>query len=275
MAQWQEFGSEGKTPLVFLPANGFTVGSYRFLLKPLAQQYRVLAFESRGAWPQKEGPQPGFNWAAHARFNCVSGVSGNTNQFPPRNGGRPLHCATVSAIAARKRPDLFERLVLIDSATILGGWMPLMMRLMPSLAGRTGLVTRTKARRVQWQSPDDFAAYHRGKSAYKRFTEQALADYAQAALHLTEKGFELVYGGNWEDWNFQHTAVLWPVVRKLKLPTLVLRGEHSYMHPEAEFQRHCRRLPAAVKVMTVPSAGHMPPQEAPDTVLSTILDWLS
>lgn len=275
LAQWQVFGDAERARFVFLPANGFPVGSYRFLLDVLAQQHGLLAFESRGAWPDKSPPKVGFNWAAHADdliafldYQCTQG-----DLRPVTAVGHSIG-ATVSAMAARKRPDLFERLVLIDPATLPGRWIPMMMRLMPSLAERMDLVTRTRGRRVHWKSREEFASYHRSKSAYKRFSEQALADYAHAALRAAEQNLELVYSRDWEAWNFQHTATLWPQVRKLTLPTLVLRGEHSYLHPEADFQRHCRRLPANVEARTVPGAGHMLPQEAPDAVLAAIADWL-
>ncbi|MFT5605516.1 MAG: pimeloyl-ACP methyl ester carboxylesterase [Paracoccaceae bacterium] len=274
-AVWWSRGDTGRG-LHFLAANGFPVASYRFLLEPLARQHRVLALESRGAWPGNHAPQAGFKWAEHAD-DLIAFLENQQAQSDFRAVVGIGHSigATVTAMAALKRPELFERLILIDPATYTGRWSPLIARFRPSRTKGMDLARRTRNRRVHWQSHADFASYHRGKSAYSRFTEQALTDYTQAALRPVQERFELIYDRDWEAWNFQQTAALWPVLRKLKLPTLVLRGEHSSLHPQAEFARYCKRLPANVTAITVPGAGHMLPQEAPDAVLAAINEWLA
>lgn len=275
VAQWQVFGGEHSPTMVFLAANGFPVGSYRFLLEALASNSGVLAFESRGAWPEKMEPTSGFSWAEHAD-DLIAFLEYQRKQsaFAPIVGIGHSIGATVSAIAALKRPDLFRALVLIDPATVPGRVMPWAMRLMPFLAKRMDLVTRTQRRRRHWPDRNTFARYHHDKSVYRRFTDQAINDYAEAGLRENGEGFELAYSPDWEAWNFQHTALLWPVLRKLRLPILLLRAEHSYLHPDAEFRAHCRRAPANITPVTVPGAGHMLPQEAPEALLSQISRWL-
>lgn len=276
--RWRVFGGAEPASTVFLAANGFPVGSYRFLLEPLSERRSILAFDNRGAWPEAKPPKQGFTWASHADDLIAFLEARRSEQTAEAlrftSIGHSIG-GTVSALAAMKRPDLFERLILIDPATIPGRWMPLAMRLLPNLAKKMDLVTRTRNRRYQWTGPEQFARFLRGKSVYKRFTEQALTDYAEAGLAPGGKSYELVYDREWEAWNFQHTAALWPVVHKLRLPTLILRAEHSYLHPESDFKRHCRRLPANITPLTIAGAGHMLPQEDPAAVLSAIEEWLT
>lgn len=273
-ARWYSMPLAGEVeapPLNFMAANGFPVGSYRFLMQALAAHNPVTALENRGAWPGIGKPHKGFGWPQHAD-DLIAFLEAE-HRIPVVGVGHSIG-ATVTAIAALRRPDLFQALILIDPATVPGRWLPLAMTLMPFMARRIDLVTRTQGRRVRWPDRAEFARYHQGKAAYRRFTAEAMADYAEAGLRENGEGFELTYRRDWEAWNFQHTARLWPVLKKLRLPVLLLRAEHSYLHPHAEFQAYCRRAPANITPVTVAGAGHMLPQEAPEAVVNEIRRWL-
>lgn len=272
-ARW--FASDsGDGPLLsFLAANGFPVGSYRFLLDALGRDCRVLALESRGAWPEPGTPPAHFRWQHHAD-DLIAFLDARAGSEPVVGIGHSIG-ATVTAMAAVKRPDLFSALVLIDPATVPGIMLPLGMRLLPFLAGRSDLVTRTRGRRQHWASREAFREYHAGKSAYKHFRPEAMDDYCRAGLARAGDVYALCYSREWEAWNFQHTARLWPVVCKLQVPTLLLRGEHSYLHPLREFERRTRRLGSHIRVSTLTGAGHMLPQEVPEAVADAIRQWLA
>ncbi len=263
---------DGDARAVFLAANGFPVGSYDFLLKKLSDHWPLLGLESRGVWDKKVPPKS-FSWHDHAA-DLLDFLDEDLVQLPAIGIGHSIG-ATVTAMAAHRHPERFRALVLIDPATVPGRWLPLLVRLVPALTKRMDLVTRTRKRREIWPDADAFVAYHRERSVYRSFTEQAMTDYGAAALRSHGSGYTLAYSREWEAWNFQNTAVFWPVVRKLEVPTLILRGATSYLHPEAEFARNCRKLPAHIQAVTVPGAGHMLPQEAPEQVLSLISDWLA
>lgn len=257
---------------VFLPANGFPVASYDFLLSALAERWPLLGVENRGVWDDA-APAQGFNWASHAA-DLMEFLGQGSVDLPIIGMGHSIG-ATVTAMAARQQPERFRALVLIDPATVPGRWLPLLVRLVPSLTKRMDLVTRTRNRREIWPDAEAFVSYHRDKPVFRSFYDQALADYGKAALRASGSAYKLAYSREWEAWNFQHTAVFWPVVRKLPMPTLILRGQTSYLHPEAEFARNIRSLPEHIQAVTVPGAGHMLPQEAPEQVLSLVSDWLA
>ncbi len=259
---------KGQPRAIFMAANGFPVRSYDFLLEPLAESLPLIGLENRGARLGAALPPRDFSWRHHAA-DLLQALETHGASEPVIGIGHSIG-ATVTTLAAARSPTRFRALVLIDPATIPGRWLPWVARLLPWTTAKMPLVQRTRRRRVQWESHEDFARYHAEKAAYRHFTPRAMQDYARAGLRPAGRGYELAYSREWEAWNFQRTAFLWPALRKLKMPVLLLRGEHSYLHPSDEFERHCRRLGANVEVITVEGTGHMLPQEAPERVLSLI-----
>ncbi len=263
---------EGQPQLVFLAANGFPVSSYDFLLSSLARGMPLVGLENRGAWPEAKPPQKGFTWEHHAE-DLMDFLQSGSVASPAIGIGHSIG-ATVTTIAAAKRPDLFRGLVLIDPATIPGRWLPWVVKAVPGITSRMPLVKSTRRRRVRWPSPQVFRDHYGSKSVYRGFSDEAMRDYTVAGLRETRDGYELAYSREWEAWNFQHTAEFWPRVRHLPMPALILRGEKSYLHPHAEFERQCRRLPSHIEAVSVAGAGHMLPQEAAAEVLRLIQAWL-
>ncbi len=269
LSTW-DYGT-GEPQALFLAANGFPVRSYDFMLQPLAREVPLTALESRGAVPGVGQPPKRFGWQDHAR-DLLAALEQLALTIPPVGIGHSIG-ATVTALAAQQRPAAFRGLVLIDPATIPGRVLPLTARLVPGLTKRMPLVKSTRNRRVHWPSREAFASYLSGKLAYKHFTAQAMRDYAEAGLVERDGRLELAYSRDWEAWNFQNTTPLWPALKGLSMPVLILRGERSYLHPNRDFRRHTRRLPGNFSVQTITGAGHMLPQEAPEQVLIAIADW--
>ena len=61
---------------------------------------------------------------------------------------------------------------------------------------------------------------------------------------------------------------------ELKLPVLMLLGEHDHTIPEASQTRARERLPSA-EVLRLAGVGHLVHEEAPDAVAQALEDWLS
>ncbi len=62
-------------------------------------------------------------------------------------------------------------------------------------------------------------------------------------------------------------------LQHLRVPTLVVTGEHDVPHPPAQGRRDAARIPGA-RFVEMPGVGHTPPAEAPDAVTDILLDWL-
>jgi pimeloyl-ACP methyl ester carboxylesterase len=162
--------------LVFSHANGFPAGTYQQLFKAWrAAGWRVHAIE-------KFGHDPRFpvtsNWPK-LRDQLVHFLDTEV-RTPAYLVGHSLG-GLLSLLAACKRPDLVQGLVLLDSPVITG-WRAHSIRmlklsgLMPRIS--PGRVSRT--RRHEWPSRRAVAEHYGAKSLFARWDPQVLADYVQA-----------------------------------------------------------------------------------------------
>ena len=85
--------------------------------------------------------------------------------------------------------------------------------------------------------------------------------------------------GGWH-WRFDwRTLVLdytpiWPVLPKVRCPSLVVRGENSIVMPQADYERAVRELPGSKGVVLAGAHHHVPldtPKELAD-VLRTFVE---
>lgn len=271
MARWYELGELGRE-VFFLAANGFPVASYQFMLKEFGQSYRITALENRGAWPGQAQPQGRRGWRQHAEdliafleYRRDTGLS----EMPVTVVGHSIG-ATVSAHAASLRPELFRGIVAIDPATLPGLYLHRLSKLTPLLMPYSGLVTSTARRQKHWASPRDFAEYHYSKPVFRRFVQQAMKDYAEAALVPEQGKLTLRFRRDWEAWNFRHAPSLWRILKKVQCPVYLLRAEHSTLHPLRYFAYHRRNLAENIISWDIAGAGHMAPQEDPTQVAALV-----
>ncbi|WP_289086274.1 alpha/beta hydrolase [uncultured Spongiibacter sp.] len=256
----------------FAPANGFPVASYRFFLKHFADEYPLLGLENRGAWGEHP-PAPDFNWRGHA--DDLIAFLDQHSHGPVIGIGHSIG-ATVTPLAAARRPDLFRALILCDPATLPGRYLYRAHRLVaPHFTRHLSLVKRTRKRPTHWPSRQAFIDYHRNKPVFRPFSDEAFADYAEAALIEQDDGqLAMRYHPDWEAQNFSQTHSPWQALKRIQCPTLLLRAEHSFLHPEAVFRYHSQRLPDVVDCMTVAGRGHMLLQEDGDGVAEHCKHWL-
>ena len=66
---------------------------------------------------------------------------------------------------------------------------------------------------------------------------------------------------------------LWPLMKNVTCPTLIVRGEESPFLSREEAQRMSAMIPQAAWV-EIPGASHMPVQENPDVFNRVISDFL-
>lgn len=264
--------------LHFSAANGFPVAAYQHFLGQLDADFHIVALENRGIW-STSAPPARLHWNTHADdiialldYRRRHGL----DTAPAIAIGHSIG-GTVSALAASKRPDLFRALIMIDPATPPGRYMwRLPAPVLRGILRKHRLVTSARNRRHQWQSIDEFHSSMRSKSIYKTFTEQAMHDYAQAALKQADDGhLQLRYDPHWEAQNFLSSFAPWRALRTIRVPTLLLRADLSYMHPPGDFDYLTRKLAPFVDTASIKGVGHMAIQEDPDQVLQLCTRWLS
>ena len=86
-----------------------------------------------------------------------------------------------------------------------------------------------------------------------------------------------------QDWRFSKTAILeslragrdedrWDAFQNLKMPVLVVRGEHSADLSQATFDKMLKVLPSA-KGVVIPGAGHWVHFDQPDAFIAALKDF--
>lgn len=164
---------DGARRIVFSHANGFPAGTYRILF----DAWRVAGVEVHAL--QKFGHDPRFpvssNWP-HLRDELIHFVE-QTVRAPAYLVGHSMG-GFVSVLAAARRPDLAQGLVLLDSP-IVSGWKARALQ----AAKATGVGERlspghvSKRRRQHWPSAEHAYEHFAAKPAFARWAPGVLADY--------------------------------------------------------------------------------------------------
>lgn len=268
---WQAT-DRGVATMHFAAANGFPVGAYRHFLRLLAPHHCIHGLENRGMWPDQPAPDPAFSWDDQAD-DLIAFLEHQAREgrlrAPVIGVGHSIG-GGLTLLAARRRPDLFSRLVLIDPAS-----MPSHTQRRSSHeanAAKQSMVGKTLKRRVRWTSREEFRSYLPTREIYTSFGPEALVDYAHAGLiDDGESGFRLAYHPAWEAHNFMTTGSIWSCLADIRIPTLLLHGETSSLYPAEDLEGLKAGFSDAVEVRAVPGCGHMIPQEDPRQLARLIL----
>ncbi len=107
---------------------------------------------------------------------------------------------------------------------------------------------------------------------------------AEMCLHMAKYGFKKQSNGTYvskcdmrmglKAERFEcSTEELWPFMKNISCPTLIVRGEKSAFLSLEETKKMCEVLPNAIW-KEIPDASHMPAQENPDVFNKVVLDFL-
>ncbi len=270
------FGESGP-PLHFYHANGYPPAAYTPLLEDLGQTCRVCAMEGRPLWPG----------AAHAVLTDWKPLAGDLLDFVQRCcKGEPVigmgHSVGGNATlrAALYRPDLFRALVLLDPV-LFPPWMSLTWGLvyLSRLGYRLHPLARgALRRRRRFESRQAMFENYRRKRVFRRMDDRALRAYVDAlAAPHPSGGVTLRYSPEWEA-RIYVTSVradleIWRRLPELRLPLLVIRGEHTDTFWEKTAARVQRKAPRA-RIVTLPDSTHLLPLERPAEIARLVREFL-
>jgi pimeloyl-ACP methyl ester carboxylesterase len=264
----EPFGGAGPQ-LVFAHANGYPPGSYRRFIEPLLQHCRVTAFRHRPLWCERV-PARRLSWShfaddlIHTLESCL--------EAPVWMMGHSLGGA-VAMIAAAKSPHLFRGLLLIDPVFVAAR-QALLLRLLPRVRVRQQPMVRAALRRPD-RFPDQQAAFdfHRARRPCAGIADEVLWDYIRAGTTPEgEGGLRLAFPREWEAGIYASVPWIWPAVRRVRLPTLGLRGESSEVLTPAALHRWGVLQPEA-ELHTCPG-GHLLPLERPESTARYVIDFI-
>ncbi len=174
----------------------------------------------------------------------------------------------VTLYAAVKRPDLFSRLILLDP-TLLDPARLLRIRIARIFGWeyRKGLVEGALRRHRHWKTRREAFLYFKEKPLFKLWPRETVRSYAQSITCPSPGGgVELAYPPEWEARIYQTIPTnVWRSVRHLRVPTLVLWGEHSNVFSKNSQEAFRKNCPNA-KIECLAGAGHLLAHERPEEV---------
>lgn len=262
--------------LHFAHANGYPPGAYRVLLEQLARDYHVVAMYQRPLWTGSQ-PEELTDWRLLAQD--LDQFLEQENMTRTAAVGHSMG-ATNSLRLAIQKPERFTALVLLDPV-IFPAWMsPLWQVVMKLGLGPKlhPLAANTLRRRRSFDSQQAMFDHYRAKPIFGRIQDESLLAYTHALSRITPEGHVvLAYSPEWEAHIYLTGSLadmdIWQGVRKLCVPTLILRGQETDTFLELTAHR-LKKVAPQIEIKSIPETGHLLPLEKPQVVANIILDFL-
>lgn len=262
---------EGSGPLLhFAHANGFNGETYRSLLNPLSERFRIAAWDARGHGRSTLPTAPGLarNWDIF-RDDLLAVL----DRIAPQ--GAILAGHSMGAVASLKvaalRPEKVRALVLVEPVFIPRTFrlMVLLQRLLPFLASEPQLWERALKRRAEFPSIEMALAAYRRRGAFRTWPEETIRDYLNGGLVPVEGGFRLSCDPQWEAQCFRMApAGAAGFGRDVKCPVTLVYAESGTARSQV---RLFRRLCPQARIVEQKGATHFLPMEFPQIVRDEIL----
>lgn len=265
-----DFGGNGKL-LHFSHANAYHPRAYQQLINPLLGHFQVKSILFRPLWQAFE-PQEVPSWETHA--NDIIRFLDENNHKDVVGVGHSLGAITT-LIAASKRPDLFSSIILIEPVVFSPEWGYYLWSVIPfSIRYKTVPPAKIALnRKDQWPSIQAAYDHLRPKSIFKRIPDQVFWDIISNCIIESPEGkAQLGYSKQWEAHTYSTVTNPWKPMRKIDLPFLVLRGEHTNVI-SAKTWRKLQRFRKDGTYINFQNTGHLLPFEEPQGIASEILNF--
>ena len=256
--------------LFFAHANGFPSPSYTPFFDALSQQGHHIDFI------EKIGHNPKYpvtnNWSY--LVDELEHEITSRHQAPIVGIGHSAG-GLLSYLLARKRPDLYSHLILLDPPAI-NGWHNSLWWLSKrfGISDHLTPAAASKKRRTHFESRQHAYNNLRTKSLFKDFTDASFNAYIDHALRPEADGRVTLSFTLETELAIFRTAPdnLWKYCKPLPIAGLYLTGEDSDFAKLPFAQRLARKTGMDYQVL---SGGHLFPQEHPETTAQIISQWLA
>lgn len=271
---------EGAPALLWGHANGFPAGGYAPLLRLLARDFRVYAYDARGhggsGLPDGE---PDFDrYAADLDLVChaAKADAGGAALFYASHsfcGVAGLRLAGVSGREPWEAFTAFEPPISPPLDHPARGF---------SVAASRELSGMARRRRPRWADPETFRLALAERDAYRRFDPDALAGHCRGSLHPTDAGdWQLACPGPLEAHNYE--AALDPstyeglarIARPVTFVASVDGAASGNPSWAATVQADCAERVPNGRLATFPHAGHLVPFEDPPRCAAQVSHMLA
>jgi pimeloyl-ACP methyl ester carboxylesterase len=258
-----DWGGHG-TPVLLLHATGFHAHLWDPIARQLSPRYRVFALDARGHG-DSEKPEDGYDWSAFIAdvigFMDALGLDGALG------AGHSLGATTLAGVASQ-RPDLFERIVLLD--------MILFPREFRGLSeAENPMAVAARKRREHWRSREAIFQSYRPRAPFDTWREECLRLYIDHGTELGDDGSaQLKCPGRIEAQVFGMASTFdaWEVLERVTVPTLLVRGERSETLSERDAAQALGRVRLG-RLLTMKATTHFIPMEEPEAVVAAIEEF--
>lgn len=263
---------ENTAPLLhFAHATGFNAETYRGLLTPLADRFRIVASDARGHGSSTLPAEPGMprGWTIF-RDDLIAVL----DRIAPEGAILAGHSmgGAVSLMVAAARPDKVKALVLIEPVLIprAAQWHMTLVRF-GLRASEPGLAERALKRRDVFPSLEMAMAAYKGRGAFTTWPQETIADYIKGGFEPVDDGFRLRCRPLWESEIFRSAPFgVSGFAAKIRCPLTIIHGEHASTSSAGELAT-IQRLYPSVRIVAQKGASHFLPMEYPQLVRDEIV----
>jgi len=268
-----DFGPpERSCDLIFLHANGFNALTYRQILAPLADRFRILAVDQRGhGGSTLPAVAEGRDDWGDFREDLLA-LLATLNAKGVVLAGHSMGGATCLGAAARA-PDAAGRLVLFDPVIMPPGAVA------QAKAGgpiHSRLIDGARRRRAEF--PNRGAALHAygARAAFSTWRPDMLADYVEDGFReLPDGGVRLACEPAWEASTFAAQANdPWADFADAEVPIEILKAERDSTCRTDE-AGPALTADGRVNIVTVRGTGHFLPMERPELATEALFRALT
>jgi len=264
---FHDFGGSGKT-IHFAHANGYPPEGYRQFIQPFLENHQVIASKYRPLWGD-QNPNNLKTWNTFAddmiRFMDDKGLK-NVIGMGHSMGG------TISVAAALKRPDLFDKLILIDPVIFSRKFL-LPSKIFPFflLKKIIPIAKISSKRRNKWSSKEEVYELWRKKRVFKRFSDESLQDLIDATIISDGNGgMTLAFSRDWETRVYTTAPYVFSKMIKLEIPITVVKAEFTDVITKDLWSTWQTQQPQT-EFIEFKNAGHLVPLESPKELANILL----
>lgn len=250
----------GTVPLILWHCTGTLARIWEPVIEAIADRFCIYAVDNRGHGDSGKPRTPeAYLWSI-----CGQDVLNVCDFFGLKRVYAVGHSAGASYLceAAAHRPDLFEKLILIEG--IMG----------PAPAQpSTAMAEAARRRKHTLPGYREALQRFREKPPFNTWHARALECYLRhgwwqdesGAIHVKCPGFveAWVYEQGWSSTGFE-------TLRRIADRVLLVVGERSEVRPLVDMQH---AVAPSARVCVIAEAGHFVPQDNPDAVARLILDY--
>lgn len=256
--------------LHFSHANGYPPLAYSAFLQAFTGSHEVIASLHRPLWQPSPDPSTLRSWQVFGED-----LIRVADQFdkPLISVGHSMGSAAI-LIAAARRPELFESIVLIEPVLVPRRFL-LALRFFGRFAKhKIPLVRKTLERVDCWPDRQQAFEHFRPKFVFKDISDEVMWDYIQHGVcESKDGGFRLIYSKAWEARCYTLVHSLWRLLPQITVPVLAIRGQQSDTIFPAAWNKWQSKWPHH-DFLEVEDAGHLLPFEKPEHLALEIQAWL-